>query len=209
MATSDRAFGRGAFDTRRARQVPGGEGPAVRGSRMSDRPSRPAGNWSREKLVSSGSNAHLCWSWRHTHAPARSLLSRLPGARTARTVRPSRRMSVDANAEPQPPAKMARLEEALRVKKISEHAILPVRGSDGAAGYDLAAYDCGTSPPPPCPAAGRYPTSNPRRTRRVAIFQNVAGRSPRPEWRAAATIRDLDHSLSPAATVPHSRSRAR
>ena len=32
--------------------------------------------------------------------------------------------------------------DLLRVKKISEHATLPVRGSDGAAGYDLAsAYD--------------------------------------------------------------------
>ena len=72
-------------------------------------------------------------------------------------------MSVGANAEPQPPAKMARLEETLRVKKISEHAILPVRGSDGAAGYDLAAaYDCGTRPrrlhaPPP----DDTPPSNP------------------------------------------------
>lgn len=32
----------------------------------------------------------------------------------------------------------------LRVKRLSEHAVLPVRGSAGAAGYDLAAYD----PPP-------------------------------------------------------------
>ena len=95
--------------------------------------------------------------------PLRSLFPRLPGARTARTVRPSRRMSVGADAEPQPPAKMARLEETLRVKKISEHAILPVRGSDGAAGYDLAAaYDCGTHPHRPArPAAERYSTLEP------------------------------------------------
>lgn len=34
-------------------------------------------------------------------------------------------------------------ENKLRVKKLSEHATIPVRGSDGAAGYDLsAAYDC-------------------------------------------------------------------
>ena len=34
-------------------------------------------------------------------------------------------------------------ENKLRVKKLSEHATVPVRGSDGAAGYDLsAAYDC-------------------------------------------------------------------
>jgi len=34
-------------------------------------------------------------------------------------------------------------ENKLRVKKLSEHATVPVRGSGGAAGYDLsAAYDC-------------------------------------------------------------------
>ena len=31
----------------------------------------------------------------------------------------------------------------LRVKKLSEHAVLPVRGSAGAAGYDLAASAAG------------------------------------------------------------------
>lgn len=32
---------------------------------------------------------------------------------------------------------------SLRVKKLSEHAVLPSRGSEGAAGYDLsAAYEC-------------------------------------------------------------------
>ena len=52
-------------------------------------------------------------------------------------------MSVGADSE-QPPAKMARVEDFLRVKKISENAVLPVRGSQGAAGYDLAsAYECG------------------------------------------------------------------
>ena len=29
---------------------------------------------------------------------------------------------------------------ALRVKRLSEHAILPTRGSPGAAGYDLSRY---------------------------------------------------------------------
>ena len=43
-----------------------------------------------------------------------------------------------------PPAKKMSFTDTLRVKKISEHATLPVRGSDGAAGYDLAsAYDYG------------------------------------------------------------------
>jgi hypothetical protein len=51
-----------------------------------------------------------------------------------------------ASSDDAQPAKMQKLEETLRVKKISEHATLPVRGSDGAAGYDLAsAYDFGES----------------------------------------------------------------
>ena len=40
----------------------------------------------------------------------------------------------------EPASKHPRLDmaESLRVKKLSEHATLPVRGSEGAAGYDLA-----------------------------------------------------------------------
>jgi dUTP pyrophosphatase len=40
----------------------------------------------------------------------------------------------------QPPAKVQRTEpvEQLRVKRLSENATLPKRGSAGAAGYDLA-----------------------------------------------------------------------
>lgn len=43
---------------------------------------------------------------------------------------------------PQPNAKMQKIEvePVLRVKKLSEYATLPVRGSSGAAGYDLARY---------------------------------------------------------------------
>jgi len=33
-----------------------------------------------------------------------------------------------------------------RVKKLSEHAVLPTRGSDSAAGYDLSAATEGTVP---------------------------------------------------------------
>lgn len=42
-----------------------------------------------------------------------------------------------------PPAKVAKVfsADAFLVKRLSEHAILPVRGSAGAAGYDLARYD--------------------------------------------------------------------
>lgn len=38
----------------------------------------------------------------------------------------------------------ARMTDVLKVKKLSEHAVLPVRGSEFAAGYDLAsAHDTG------------------------------------------------------------------
>lgn len=46
------------------------------------------------------------------------------------------------SAADQPAAKVQRMEppaEALRVRRLSEHALLPKRGSAGAAGYDLAA----------------------------------------------------------------------
>ena len=75
-------------------------------------------------------------------------LSRPLSPRTAPVPKLTRRMSVGADAnQPEVHAnKMARVEDTLRVKKISEHAVLPVRGSEGAAGYDLAsAYECGTS----------------------------------------------------------------
>ena len=42
---------------------------------------------------------------------------------------------------------MPRLEDQLRVKKISEHATLPARGSDGAAGYDFYAVQDVIVPP--------------------------------------------------------------
>ncbi len=45
------------------------------------------------------------------------------------------------NIVAEPPSKMQRTAEpteVLRVKRLSEHAILPKRGSAGAAGYDLA-----------------------------------------------------------------------
>lgn len=59
------------------------------------------------------------------------------------TVRNASQVPVDDDAVP-PPAKMSKFADTLRVKKLSEHATLPVRGSEGAAGYDLAsAYDYG------------------------------------------------------------------
>lgn len=54
-------------------------------------------------------------------------------------------MTTATTAErPQSPLKRSRCDDApvLRVKKLSEHATLPVRGSKLAAGFDLAAaYD--------------------------------------------------------------------
>lgn len=46
------------------------------------------------------------------------------------------------SAADQPAAKLQRTEppaETLRVRRLNEHALLPKRGSAGAAGYDLAA----------------------------------------------------------------------
>ena len=59
---------------------------------------------------------------------------------------PVRCMSTKENsqyeANKKPKTDITKMADLLRVKKISEHATLPVRGSDGAAGYDLAsAYD--------------------------------------------------------------------
>lgn len=50
------------------------------------------------------------------------------------------RAATNENAAP-PPTKLAKMEAPippLRVKKLVPHAKLPVRGSAGAAGYDLA-----------------------------------------------------------------------
>lgn len=46
--------------------------------------------------------------------------------------------NISADSAMRSPLKKQRLEEPLRVKKLSEHAVLPKRGSAGAAGYDLA-----------------------------------------------------------------------
>lgn len=82
--------------------------------------------------------------------PARLLLLRPNPARLSRSLRfrcmslKSSRADDDDNNATAPPTKMSKLTDTLRVKKMSEHATLPVRGSDGAAGYDLAAaYDYG------------------------------------------------------------------
>jgi len=50
---------------------------------------------------------------------------------------------IEKKAQMMPAEDETLFENKLRVKKLSEHATVPVRGSDGAAGYDLsAAYDC-------------------------------------------------------------------
>lgn len=58
---------------------------------------------------------------------------------------PSGRENFATSAFERQPAKLQRVEveEPLRVKKLSEHATIPKRGSAGAAGYDLSsAEDC-------------------------------------------------------------------
>lgn len=45
-----------------------------------------------------------------------------------------------------PVAKAALLMDSMRVKRLSEHAVLPSRGSAGAAGYDLSAAHDGVVP---------------------------------------------------------------
>ena len=95
-----------------------------------------------------------------TIAPRRQCMLALPGRIFLRpsTIRqvfhktqavrrfPVRCMSTKENsqyeANKKPKTDITKMADLLRVKKISEHATLPVRGSDGAAGYDLAsAYD--------------------------------------------------------------------
>ena len=128
-----------------------------------DRKHRPAERF--QKGRSPIPRAHNCMLCRGAYRSLHAVLLRPrrlgPCPRPSRG--PARRMSIGADATDRPadvapPTKMPRLEDALRVKKISEHAVLPVRGSDGAAGYDLAsAYDYGASPRPGRPD----PTSRP------------------------------------------------
>ena len=49
--------------------------------------------------------------------------------------------TVACSQENQPPGKKAKVEEpTLFVKRLTEHAFIPARGSVGSAGYDLARY---------------------------------------------------------------------
>ena len=214
MATSGSCVrARAPSNTRRAHvTMPGGEeGQRSEARRMSDRPSRAG------RQLRSREKAGVKW-FKRTHCmlgrgvartlPLRSLLSRLPGARTARTVRPSRRMSVGANAEPQPPAKMARLEETLRVKKN-----LPSTPSCPSA---AATVPRATTSPPPTTAVRVPAASMPRRRTiphprtpdgpvAIADFQTSPTRSRPPRVKARHRRRQssetLDHSLNPS--LPH------
>lgn len=66
----------------------------------------------------------------------------------------------------EPAAKMQRVEaplEALRVRRLNEHALLPSRGSAGAAGYDLARCGgAGDAAIAPCPPSRRGASRPPR-----------------------------------------------
>lgn len=53
----------------------------------------------------------------------------------------SARENIPIEASPAKPAKIPRMDiEPLKVKKLSEFAVLPKRGSAGAAGYDLSRF---------------------------------------------------------------------
>lgn len=57
------------------------------------------------------------------------------------TMQPLATIATGENLPEQPAMKMRKTQmESLRVKKLSEKATLPRRGSAGAAGYDLARY---------------------------------------------------------------------
>lgn len=62
--------------------------------------------------------------------------------KSARTKMSKPLTAINGENMPQPNAKIQKVEvePVLKVKKLSERAILPVRGSTGAAGYDLARY---------------------------------------------------------------------
>ena len=62
--------------------------------------------------------------------------SRVPGRFLHKTMQP---LVASENFINEQPMKLRKVDAGvLRVKKLSEHATLPVRGSSGAAGYDLA-----------------------------------------------------------------------
>ena len=67
-------------------------------------------------------------------------LLRLPQLRPHRPLAAMTTLLAQSGAENQPTKiqRVAEVMEPLRVKKLSENATLPVRGSAGAAGYDLA-----------------------------------------------------------------------
>ena len=71
-----------------------------------------------------------------SHSLTRALRCAIPRRASMLTTRAS------ANENAAPPTKLAKMEKdalpPLRVKKLVPHAKLPVRGSAGAAGYDLA-----------------------------------------------------------------------
>lgn len=77
--------------------------------------------------------------------PARSLLLSRPLLHARTMSAPTLAATGRENIPAEPAAKMQRIEgpaaepvEALRVRRLNEHALLPKRGSAGAAGYDLA-----------------------------------------------------------------------
>lgn len=116
--------------------------------------------WSQQAAAGSGgsvparsSGARPSGASQLNSRPCPLMLARLP-ALLARCAAPrsrpfARKMTVLSGsaenvARGEPAAKVARTEapaeEALRVRRMNEHALLPKRGSAGAAGYDLARW---------------------------------------------------------------------
>lgn len=112
----------------------------------------PAGS-SRGRLTRARARAELAGfgSFERPHGAVRDRTGRamLPGLSATRSIctfpNVCRTMTVAETAATPPPAKVAKIAQAgeFRVKRLSESAVLPKRGSAGAAGYDLSRSERG------------------------------------------------------------------
>lgn len=102
------------------------------------------------KLLSSSFRRAMMSMWRGGRATTSHLAAdgRIPTTHTTRrgittitTHATTTHRDTDDQGQGQGGRKQMKMTETLRVKKLSETATLPVRGSDGAAGYDLARYE--------------------------------------------------------------------
>ena len=80
--------------------------------------------------------ANLPSSLHLLHRPLLPLAARL--RRTMTTLAATGRENMPSSSEPAAKVHRTEVAEELRVRRLNEHALLPKRGSTGAAGYDLA-----------------------------------------------------------------------